>query len=290
VVSRRAFIGLVGASTVGAALVAAGVFHDEVQSILQPGFASVPPTSDAPPVTTSMPTGDVLSNGTTWRPSLAEDFLVDAPTGAVLSAYPGMTAYESGSDTSGYGTYSPNEVLSVHDSVLDFAVGTTDGKHLVSAVLPDDYKPHLHGRVQLRYRTDAVRGYKFVALFWPSSNDWNDGEIDWPEANLDARSRPASAIPGSLNFWSKQMSFLPVQESFASTDQSEFHVATTEWTADAIRFYWDDDLVAEVNSGIPTKPMRFTLQAETWINRGAPPDDVAGHIEVDWIVIYDPVA
>lgn len=285
-VSRRAFFGIVGASSVGALAVAGGVFHEQVEDLMMP-IPEVPPTSDAPRVTDAMPSGDVVSNGTTWTPTLSEDFLHDAATGDVLTAYPSMSAYPGGRDTSGHGTYAPHRVLSVHDSVLDFHLRTVGDRHLVSAVLPDDYRPHLYGRVQLRYRASTTRGYKFVALLWPSSDEWNDGEIDWPEGDLDARVRPASAMVGSLGFWSRKMRFLPARERFAPTDQTAFHVATTEWTPDAIRFYWDDDLIAEVNAGIPTTPMRVTLQAETWIDHGAPPDDAEGHIEVDWIVVYD---
>lgn len=288
-VSRRAFLGIVGGASAAVGLTALGVFHDEVQALIDPPEA-VAPTSDAPPVTTAMPTGEVVSNGTTWRPTLSEDFLTDAAVGSVLATYPAMSSYASGADTSGYGTYAPNKVLSVHDSLLDFHVRTEDGERLVAAVLPDDYAPHTHGRASIRYRADSIRGYKFVGLFWPSSDDWDDGEIDWPEGDLDAKTRPASAVAGSRSFWTRTMKFVPEESKYASTDQTDFHVATTEWTADAIRFYWDDDMVAEVNTGIPTKPMRFTLQAETWIDKGRPPSDADGHIEVDWVVIYDAVA
>lgn len=288
-VTRRAFIGIVGSASAAAGLIALGALHDEWASRLMPPAKPVVPTSDAPPVSATMPTGDVVSNGTTWRPTLSEDFLTDAAPGAVLATYPRMNAYKNGADTSGHGTYAPQKVLSVSDSMLDFHLRTEHGRHLVAAVLPDDYRRHEHGRVQIRYRADPVSGYKFVGLLWPSSNVWNDGEIDWPEGDLDARARPASAIAGSRNLFTRAMSFAPAEQVFAGTDQSGFHVATTEWTAEAIRFYWDDDMVAEVNTGIPTKPMRVTLQAETWLGHGEPPDSADGHVEIDWIVIYDVV-
>lgn len=240
----------------------------------------------AVPVTGAMPTGEVTSNGTRWKQVFAEDFLTPAHTGRVLSTYPRMGAYESGKDTSGYGEYAPDLVLSVHDSVLDYHVGTLDGQALVASVLPDNYAPHQYARVSVRYRASSIRGYKFVGLLWPESNQWSDGEIDWPEGDLDGRARPASQVVGAYDSSGNHI-FAPPVQYFAATDQTAWHIATTEWTRGVVRFYWDGVLLATVTQGVPTKPMRVTLQAETWLDQGAPPAG-DGHIEVDWVVIYEP--
>lgn len=246
------------------------------------------PVASAAPVGSTMPTGTLVSNGTTWTQVYAEDFLTNAPLGSVASAYPKLGFYQSGKDTSGYGQYAPNQVLSVSNSMLDFHLRSVNGQPLATAILPDNYAPHVHARVSVRYRADAISGYKFVGMLWPSSNVWNEGEIDWPEGDLTRKARPASAIAGTLGQGkSGGPIFLPPQEMFAATDQTQFHVATTEWTSSAVRFYWDDTLVAEVTQGVPTKPMRVTLQAETWINQGAPSTSSDGHVEIDWITIYE---
>ncbi|RKR73579.1 glycoside hydrolase family 16 protein [Frondihabitans australicus] len=248
--------------------------------------ATAEPTESAPaPAVGAMPAGDVTSYGIRWTPVFSEDFTTPAATGRVLSAYPKMSAYMSGKDTSGYGEYAPNQVLSVHDSVLDFHLHSENGQPLVASVLPDDYAPHTYCRVSMRYRVTSAPGYKFVGILWPSSNDWNQGEIDWPEGDLDARARPASQVVGLLNSAGQHV-FYPLAQWFAPTDQTGFHVATTEWSRGIVRFYWDDKPIAVVTQGVPTAPMRVTLQAETWVNAGPVPTSADAHVEVDWVVIY----
>lgn len=299
--SRRSFIGFFGASAAGAAFFA-GRRHgwyppmnpDPTASATatptpEPTETTEPtPVETTPAVGSSMPTGTLVSNGTTWTQVYAEDFLTDAALGAVAATYPEMGYYQSGKDTSGYGQYAPSQVLSVSDSTLDFHLRSVNGQPLVASILPDNYAPHTHARVSIRYRADKIPGYKFVGMLWPLSNNWNEGEIDYPEGDLQGTVRPATAIAGTLGQGKGgNPIFVPATEMFAATDQSEFHVATTEWTSSSVRFYWDDTLLAEVTQGVPTTPFRVTLQAETWLNEGAPPQSADGHVEIDWITIYE---
>jgi hypothetical protein len=62
-------------------------------------------------------------------------------------------------------------------------------------------------------------------------------------------------------------------------------VATTEWTPDAVTFFLDGREVASSPSS-PSTPMHWVLQTETAF--GAPPADVAGHVEVDWVTVQVP--
>ncbi|MFZ7088002.1 glycoside hydrolase family 16 protein [Curtobacterium sp. RRHDQ10] len=256
---------------------------------------TAPPTA-APPTAapangsssaTAMPVGNVVANGRTWVQSYAEDFTRDAPLGTVLAKYPAIQAYDGQRDTSGQGLYAPNKVLSVSDGSLDFWMHSENNQPLVATIMPDGYAPHTTGRVSIRYRTDTVRGYKFVGMFWPSSDSWNDGEIDWPEGDLGGRVRPVSAVPGSYNAATGNMTFMPSTQQFAATTQSDWHIATTEWDKTAVRFYWDGALVASVSNAVPTKAMRVTLQAETFIGEGTVPKDTSGHVDIDWISIWN---
>ena len=44
----------------------------------------------------------------------------------------------------------------------------------------------LYGRYAVRWKADAIPGYKVAWLLWPDSEVWpRDGEIDFPEGNLD---------------------------------------------------------------------------------------------------------
>lgn len=233
---------------------------------------------------TAAPKGNVLSNGRTWKQTYRQDFTTAAPLGKVAAKYPGMGLYDGFNDTSGQGRYAPSKVLSVQNGALDFWLRSDRGQPLSAAVMPDGYKPHKTGRVSIRYKTTKTPGYKFVVILWPSSDNWNEGEIDWPEATLGNKPRPASAVPGSMS--NRGMVFQPEKEMFAATDTSQYHVATTEWDRNIVRFYWDGKLVASTTKAVPTKPMRVTLQAETDIGKRVP-TTASGHVSVDWIAIYD---
>jgi hypothetical protein len=233
-----------------------------------------------------MPTGSLESEGTRWVPYLAEDFDRVAPLGELLAVYPRMSEYSGMRDTSGKGLYAPDQVVSVHDSVLDFHLHSNGSQPLVATVLPAGYRSYTHQRVSIRYRADEVPGYKFVMILWPLSGDWNEGEIDWPEGDLTGDVRPVSAIPGSYDPAKEAMTFLPEDPTVVSGGQTDWHVATVEWTADAVRFYWDDELLETVTGAVPTTPMRVTLQAETIIHDDEVPTDVSGHVLVDWVVAY----
>lgn len=243
------------------------------------------PSEAATDSLTAMPKGDLYSNGRTWKQSYAEDFDRDARLGSVLREYPEMQAYSGYSDTSGRGYYDPDKVLSVANGNLDFRLHTENGRPLVATVLPDGYAPHETGRVSIRYKTTDTPGYKFVGMLWPTDDDWNKGEIDWPEGDLDSTVRPAAAIPGT---WSRGMMRFDssVQRHTSTTQSSGYHVATTEWDHGVVRFYWDDQLVSQTWSGVPKDPMRVTLQAETAIT-GDVPWWADGHVDIDWISIWD---
>lgn len=261
-----------------------------------PGTRGMPaffqPQRNAKPVSPTMPTGVIVSNGRTFTPVFADDYNVDAKPGEVLSKYAVMTAYEGYVDTSNYGLYDPANVLSVHDGYLDIFMRTIDGQARVSAVNPNGYNGMTYGRVDTRYRVRTNgNGYKFVGILWPIDDDWNKGEIDWPEQDIPGGNRPASANPGSIKVdanGGQSMSFSPGREYWAPTDSSEFHVSTVEWTPEEIRCYWDGQLILTINKPelIPTGPMRPILQAESWIGKGPVPAATETHVDVDWIVIY----
>jgi hypothetical protein len=260
---------------------------------------TVPPVASAPsssgststgdddpssPSGEAMPVGDVTSNGRTWQQFYKQDFTTAAPLGTVLSKYTDLGAYNGFNDTSGKGLYAPSKVLSVSGGVLDFNLHTENGQPLVSTVIPDNYAPMTTGRVSIRYKTTATPGYKFVGILWPEDNNWNEGEVDWPEADLGGTPRPASATPGS--YTNGNMLFAPGREIFASSNTTSWHTATTEWDHGILRFYWDGQLVTSITNAVPTTPFRMTLQAETWIGEGAVPASSVGHVDIDWISMW----
>lgn len=254
---------------------------------------------DTTPSPATLPAaGTVTSSNHTWTRTFGTDFPTDVAEGGFRTAYPAMGSYtEEQGDTATAvtgGKYSTNKVAAVVGGVLTVKQRVIGGVPYSAAILPDNYAPHTYARVQFRARTTdtgGVGGFKFVPLWWPSSNDWADGEIDWPEADNGQIPYPASAsYPATyVNGNTDNRRFFPETKVPAPAATSGWHVYTVDWAPDGISFYQDGVIVARVTNpaGIPTKPMRFTLQAETWIQSGVVPTGGAGTVEVDWVAIYD---
>ncbi|GAB5078278.1 glycoside hydrolase family 16 protein [Arthrobacter sp. AD-310] len=237
-----------------------------------------------PSDTASIPLGDLPG----WRQTGVQDFTQNAAAGKVDEVYgPDMRGYDGFPDSSGRGIYTPDAVLSVRNGKLDYFLHT-DGVPRVASTVPFGYNGQKYGRYSIRFRYDSLPGYKIAFMLWPVSDDWNDGEIDWPEGSLDGQLYGASAIKGS--FEDGAMKFDPSYRKYSSSGPGKWHVATTEWTPGKVRWFLDGKLVDETrkSSGVPTDPMRWTLQAETSLQASTrfPARDVAGHIEIDWVVQY----
>ncbi len=243
------------------------------------------PTSSptAPPSGSAMPVGNLSG----WDQIFAEDFTTPAALGQVGNVYgQSMRGYDGFGDTSRNGTYTPDRVLSVFDGSLDYYLHTEGGKPRVAAPTLMDYAGQTYGRYSVRFKSDNMPGYKIAFLLWPSSDVWNEGEIDWPEGNLNGRMSPASARKGTYS--NGQMTFDPPSRGYSATDSSGWHVATTEWSPGIVKWFWDGVLVTQttVASGVPTTPFRWTLQAETALDGTTPAAATGGHLKVDWAVAY----
>ena len=240
-------------------------------------------TPEAPP--NRMPVGDLPG----WKQTEAQDFNKPAERGNVGEVYGSdMRDYYDLGDTSGQGLYTPDAVLSVKDGKLDFFLHSKGGKPRVASVVPFGYTGQTYGRYSIRFRADNMPGYKIAFLLWPTSDDWLDGEIDWPEGELNGPFYGASAIRDSP--LKGPARFDPAPRNTSRTDAADWHVATTEWTPGKVKWFWDGQLVGETTmpEGVPDKPMRWTLQAETKDGADAtsPAPSTSGHIEVDWVVQY----
>lgn len=249
----------------------------------------------------------VTDHGKTYTWDLVQEFKTDAAAGSVRSTYSSMGYFNPGqgdtannaNNTGGAtkGIYDPDQTLSVSGGYLTISQKTavpsasaqangagTVAVPMGACVMPDNYQSRLHGVWEVRYKTTAnKKGYKFVGIWWPTSDTWNEGEIDWPEADLTETPRPANAVPGTYS--NGNMTFVPATAQYAATDTSDFHTARTVWNSDGMYFYWDGTLVASITnvSSIPTKPMRIELQAETFINQGQVPSDAVGSVIIDYV-------
>lgn len=216
-----------------------------------------------------------------WRLEFNEDFMKDVAEGSFLKSYPNFDAYSYPTkDTSHNGTYQP-DILSVSNGNLVIHLHTDSaGDHLVAAPLPkvnNGRTDQLYGRYSVRFKADPVAGYKAAWLLWPQSNNWSDGEIDFPEGNLTGDIAAFSHYTGT-----------PTSQTAFSTGMtfSQWHVATTEWTPGKVSFYLDGKRIGTATKNIPSKPMHWVLQTETQLSGGAPSSSASGRVYVDWVAAW----
>jgi beta-glucanase (GH16 family) len=222
-----------------------------------------------------MPGGDLPG----WRLRFADDFTTDVPTGAFPAAVASRwSAYQDRADTSGRGLYAPDHVLSQHDGLLDWHMRTLQGQPMVSAALPMRGAAQSYGRYAVRFRSDPLPGYKVAWLLWPTGSWPGDGEIDFPEGDLD------SSFCGYVHH----------QGATSGTDQDAFcglgvfstwHTAVIEWSPGLVELILDGRVVGRTTDRVPSGPMFWVLQSETSLG-AAPSPSTSGHILLDWAVMW----
>jgi len=236
-----------------------------------------------------MPVGNLSG----WTQVFTEDFTTPAALGSFAGIYLNNPAnnwawgsYDGGTDTSGHGLYDSSKVLSVSGSVLDYYVHTESGTHYVAAIRPwYGHGPQggtIYGRCSVRFRSDPVYGYKIAWLLWPDSNvSPRDGEIDWPEANLD------NTIFGTNH--ALNLTGTDINDWFDSgvSLSGGWHTAVIEWTPGSIVMILDGVVKHTYTDYIPSTEMHWVLQAETNLDGWEPTDNTAaGHLQIDWTVVY----
>lgn len=235
----------------------------------------------------SMPVGDIPG----WRQVLANDFSKDVRLGRFPSAVASTwgNSYPDGwPDSSHNGTYMPSRVVSISKGIMNLYLHTENGVHMVAApvpAIPAAPGPKgglLYGRYVIRFRADAVPGYKTAWLLWPDSEDWpSDGEIDFPEGDL------SGTIGGFVHY----------RGGVSGSDQAAFatnatytgwHTATITWPPSRVTFQLDGKTVGTATTRIPNTPMHWVIQTETSIGGAPPANSAAGNVQIDWIAVYTP--
>ncbi|SDL16943.1 Glycosyl hydrolases family 16 [Arthrobacter sp. ov407] len=239
-------------------------------------------------------TGDLLG----WKQVFVEDF---SAGDVALGRFPGplysarwSAGYKDGTpDTAGQRSggksgYYPSKVLSVRNGSLDWYLHSENGISMGAAPTPripnaSSNPPRanslLHGRYSVRYRADALPGFKTAWLLWPDSGVWpRDGEVDFPEGDL------AGVIVGYAHY---SRNGADAFEGFNSGQSStSWHVATMEWSPGRIEFFLDGRSLG-VSTKAPTSPMHLILQTESCLPR-CPAPATRGHVSLDWISIWVP--
>jgi Ricin-type beta-trefoil lectin domain/Glycosyl hydrolases family 16 len=231
----------------------------------------------------AMPVGNLPG----WTQVFADDFTENVPVGSFPAAVSGKwTAYPCcWHDTSGNGTYEPKKVVSIGGGVMNLYLHTENGIHMVSA--PEPVIPGapgsegglLYGRYAMRFRADQVPGYKTAWLLWPDSENWPDGEIDFPEGNLT----------GTISAFMHHKGDPEAQDAYSTTaTYSTWHTAVIAWTPQSVTFSLDGTVIGTSTgtSVIPSTPMHWVLQTETQLSGGPPGSSAAGNVQIDWVTAY----
>ncbi|MEA3550287.1 family 16 glycosylhydrolase [Pseudarthrobacter sp. C1] len=259
----------------------------------QDGGSGPAANTESSPSLEAVPVGDLPG----WRQVFVEDFTDgDVPLGGFPGIYGSRWSetYKDGTPdthaktqekaarTSGY---FPSKVLSVHDGLLDMYLHSENGVSMGAAPSPKfdgasqpPYNSQLYGRYSVRFKADAVPGFKVAWLLWPVSKQWpQDGEVDFPEGDL------SKVIYAALHgIGPDGHTFDVFRPNVPFTD---WHVATTEWSPGRIEFFLDGKSIGVATSMVPNTPMRYILQTESCLT-GCPAPDASGHVYVDWVAIW----
>jgi Glycosyl hydrolases family 16 len=190
----------------------------------------------------------------------------------------------------GRGWYAPDKVISVTNGTLDWYVHTQNGVHYVAAMVPmvpASGWGQRYGRYSFRFRADTIPGYKMVAILWPDSDNWGQGEIDFPEvsaltrsqmiyANMYAKGNTATAAPGPASGFTTSI----------AASGTGWHIATIEWAPGSLTTWLDGTKLGTFTAGVPDTSFHLVFQIETNLCNAAISNSVSGHVQLDWVTMY----
>lgn len=265
----------------------------------------------------------VSAQAGTWTQQFTESFNTNASLGNFGSVYSTkFDNYDGYTDTSGHGTYSNANTLSVHDGVLDIWLHSSQvsgvWKHWVSAALPKwpcasgtpgrwvDSNGNgvchsiTYGAVGIVFSVDdatPLTRYKTAWLTWPDSNSWpGDGEIDLMEScsdltgNMCVATHPAQSDPNAVAITNTNVKY--TDNYVGHPTWGSYHEIWMQWYPDRVVYTLDGNVVAthygEPGYPVPSNPMHFVLQNETQTGgASAPSNSTSGHIYVDSVEVWD---
>ncbi len=230
---------------------------------------SVPSQATAQTPTT-MPVGNLPG----WTQTLAQDFNTNSTIGSFQNTYASTwCGYAAGTS----GVYYNDRVISSQNGLMDFNL---DGKlgGAGSFGTPSTCWGAKYGRYSVRFKASGASGYGAAMMVWPSSNVWGDGEIDYPEGNLDGTfavfQHPTNCSDCSAKDW------FMTGAAFA-----DWHIATTEWTSTGVKYFLDGSLIKSTTAYNPNTNHRWTVQVGPHSSTAQ-----AGHLYIDWVSMYSPAA
>jgi Ricin-type beta-trefoil lectin domain/Glycosyl hydrolases family 16 len=243
------------------------------------------PSEAVDPSGLAMPVGNIPG----WHQDFTDDFTENVPVGDFPAAVSSKWGdYLDGwPDTTHHGTYEPTKVVSIQNGVMNMYLHTENGVHMVAAPYPilpgatGSGGGTVYGIYEVRFKAQQVTGYKTAWLLWPDSENEDQGEIDFPEGNLQQEILAFMHHVGSDP--QKQQDAYHTGVSYAG-----WHTATTMWTANSVIFLLDGKVVGDSTDKavIPHTPMHWVLQTETRTGGGPPSDSATANVEIDWVSVW----
>jgi hypothetical protein len=193
-----------------------------------------------------------------------EDFDTAAAVGRVAAAYrQAWQPYPDGTS----GIYEPSKTVSVHDGVMDVALGGAGAAGTFGTVA--GAWDHVGGSFSVRAKATGGTGNGAAFMLWPTSNTWSDGEIDFPEGNFESS-------PSAF-----QHSMTPGREAeraqvATGVSWRDWHTYTVDWDpGKSVTYSVDGKVLQTITKDVPTTPHRFMFQTGNW---GA-----SGNLLIDWV-------
>lgn len=257
----------------------------------------VTPTPTPTP-TPSTPSGEAMPVGdlTGWKQVFTDDFTNgNVPVGSFPGSYGTKWSVgygdnvpdTAGKNNGGRSVYMPSKVLSINNGVMNMYLHSENGKSYGAAPMPKvnkqtwPYNGQLYGKWTVRFKSDAIHGFKTAWLLWPDSGLWNDGEIDFPEGDLD----------GTISAFHHCVGANPANNCLAVGTQAKFtdwHTASIEWSPGRVTFILDGKQIGTTTNSVPTKPMHYVMQTESCFGGSSdcPAAGASANLQVDWIAVY----
>lgn len=211
------------------------------------------------------PQDEVADTATAPDASFVEDFTKDAATGFVASLYPqAWQPYPDGTS----GIYAPSKTVSVHDGVMDVALGTGAGAAGTFGSSAGAWD-HVGGSFSVRAKATGGDGNGAAFMLWPTSGTWSDGEIDFPEGNFEDSPSAFhhSMTPG------KEADRVQIGTGVSWRD---WHTYTVDWVpGESVTYSVDGKVLDTITHDVPTTPHRFMFQVGNWGDQG--------NLLIDWV-------
>lgn len=230
--------------------------------------------------TTAAPSGVAapLGNLPQWRQVFVDDFTTPVARGAFPGPYASRwLSYHGFPDTRRGGDYNQG-IIAVANGALEMNLHSVNGRAQVAAPVPlvnGRWGGQTYGKFSVRFKSDSLPGYHAAWLLWPDSENWNEGEIDFPEGDLGGQIEGyvhCIGNPSANCGW-----------THTGTPFTGWHTADIEWTPQRVTFTLDGRQVL-TSTHVPHTPMHWVLQTESGSSRVDPA--VAGKVQIDWVSIY----